>query len=285
MTLPSVWRVVPAPRGRLYEGARWLPDEGIFQWVDILGHAVVRWDPTTEVVEVRTLPLEFVTVALPMPDGRQLVTSRQSVHAYDWRSGDLQLLATLPPDPTMRFNDGGLSPRGEFYLGTMSMTGQRDAGSLYRLEDSTLVETLSGIGISNGLSWADPDTAYYVDSVHPQVDVLRWSSEGIDRQLHLALDIADEPDGLTVTDEGDLMIAIWRGSRLIVVPSSSQVPVPVPVPAVFPTSVACGGRDGDLVLVTTADHQEAGVASLPGDGLVFVANRNDVIPRDGENHG
>ena len=270
-SIPTEWAEVPVAPGLLYEGARWLADPGVFQWVDIFGHAICRWNPYEQAnAERRELPLEFVTVALPLSATRSIVASRNSVHEYDWASGDLRELAAINVADDIRFNDGGLSPTGDIYIGTMSMERRRDVAALYRLVGDELVEVLGGVTISNGLAWTSASEARYVDSMHPRVDSLSWRPDGLERAVFAVFDDAVEPDGLTIAPGGDVLVALWGAARLRRLSAPGDHIEDIPVPANFPTSVAIGGHDEELLLTTSADHEEGDVPRMPADGSVFV---------------
>src|SRR4051794_32590377 len=95
MTTTPTWQRIPGSDGRLLEGPRWLPGLGVFQWVDILGSALFRWDPYSEAPAVRrSLDLEFTTMALPLDDDRSLVASRNTLHEYRWRDATCRKLGS-----------------------------------------------------------------------------------------------------------------------------------------------------------------------------------------------
>ncbi|GAA2137895.1 hypothetical protein GCM10009844_05400 [Nocardioides koreensis] len=276
--LQPVWETVPIEAGELFEGARWIPDTDQFQWVDILRGLVCRWSPYGGAgVEVRDLGLEFVTVALPLDARSQVVASRDTVHVYDWETRELTPIARADFDEDVRFNDGGLAPDGRAYIGTMSMAGRDYAGSLYEVAAGELVEILTGVGISNGIGWRDQGSAYYVDSFHPRIDILDLGRRPARRRGFASLDTGDEPDGLTVGPNGEVYVALWRGERAARFARSGERLPDISIPANYPTSIAFGGRDGDLLLVTSAGHNEVSVPPKSADGEIFVTSASALL--------
>ncbi|WP_348690882.1 SMP-30/gluconolactonase/LRE family protein [uncultured Nocardioides sp.] len=269
------WREAPTAPGLLYEGPRWIPERDLFQWVDILGHSILRWNPyTSSPVERRELPLEFVSVALPMSPSQSIVASRNTLHLYDWDTEALSQIAELEFADDIRFNDGGISPTGDVYIGTMSIDGRPAAGTLYKLAKAGDLEPiLAGVTISNGLAWRSSDSAFYVDSALPQIQLLTWPEAHGDRppqrSVFVDLNGEDEPDGLTVTPDGDLLVAIWQGSVIRRFSSQGEHVDDYPVPATFPTSVAIGGRNKEFTFITTAQHAEPGLPPRYGDGRAY----------------
>ena len=264
------WQEVPIANGKLFEGARWLEDAGVFQWVDILAPSIHRWEPGALTVESRKLDLEFATVALPLDADRSIVASRDSLYDYHWRSDSLSLLASRSFAEDIRFNDGGIAPDGTVYIGTMSMAGRRDAGQLFKLAGAQLTPVLSGIGISNGLGWTASGEALYVDSVISRVHRVDLTQPNPQLRTFAELDNLEEPDGLVIAPDCQVYVASWRGGCLIRLDESGRRLANVPVPARFPTSVSIGGPGRNLILVTSARPEDEGTLT-DRDGLVFVA--------------
>ncbi len=268
------WRIVPNSSGQLIEGPRWLPDVESFQWVDILGSAIFRWNPyRDERAQRRTLDLDYTTTAEPLDGDRSIIASKCSLHLYRWASDTRELLGTWAFEKDVRFNDSGRSPSGALYFGTMSMAGVSGQGSLYRWTDShTLEAVLTDVGISNGLAWESDEHAYYVDSMVPGIFTLDSVDKGFERSTLVRFAPEDEPDGLALTPEGTVLVAMWEGGRLIEVSPRGDVIDVIPVPASSPTSVCVGGRRAEYLLVTTA---RTGSATSDADGAALVCINPD----------
>lgn len=273
------WHLVPVPRGKLPEGCRWLRDQRCFQWVDILRPSVMRWSPYLDPdhVEVRELPLEFATVALPL-GGHQVIADRNTLYRYSWESGSLDVLLRADFASDVRFNDGHVDPTGRVFIATMSMSGRQAAGALYRVEGDELVEVVPAVGIGNGLAWISDSEALFVDSLRGTVSRLK-NLEGSavpSSETWVEFTLPDEPDGLSVTPAGNVLIALWRGSRVVALDKSGESVATLNVPASFPTSVTVGGDAGEVVMVTTAAHTEAGVPAGHADGHVLWAEYEEI---------
>lgn len=274
------WRSLPIPQGRLYEGARWIAGANVFQWVDILSGSIHRWDPDLGAdPQSRSLGLEFATVALPLSSTTSLIASRSSIYEFNWETGLLERLASWVFEDDIRFNDGALAPNGDVYIGTMSMAGRDDAGGLFRFDGTRLVEVLSGVGISNGLVWASPTRAFYVDSTNPRVDLLVLSDSQIVRRSFYEFDDHMEPDGLTLTPFGEPLVAMWGSATVAKINADGSGCAFYSLPARYPSSIAVGGRDNQFVLVTTASVEHQRAKSYEHDGCVFVASATEIFPR------
>jgi sugar lactone lactonase YvrE len=208
-------------------------------------------------------------MALPLDLDRSIVASRSSLHEYRWSDDTLTALGDWHFDPDIRFNDGATSPHGEIFVGTMSMDRRPDRGALMRFADGQLETVVAKVGISNGLGWISPSTACYIDSLVPAV--LRLDMAGEPRLSTFVELVGDEPDGLTVSPDGDILVALWAGDRLAHLGSAGQRRADIPVPAHFPTSVAIGGAGMDVIMVTTALEDPAD-RSTDLDGRVLVAD-------------
>lgn len=270
------WEVVPAPPGRLFEGPQWIAEARSFQWVDILGATIHRWSPYEAAAsETRETGLEFATVALPLDADRMVVASRSSLHLYSWQDRTLETVGQWEFPDDVRFNDGAISPTGDVYVGTMSMQRRTDAAALHRVDlaSGSLTTVVDGIGISNGLSWDSSTSAYYVDSLVPQIDRLRLEGDHVSRSPWLRLADDHEPDGLTVTPWGDVAVALWGDNKIVLASPGSRLTSDVALPARFPTSVKFGGDAAEFVVVTTA---EEGVAPESPGGRLFLALSEDL---------
>lgn len=265
------WRAVPAPRGRLYEGPTWIAAANAFQWVDILGATVHRWDPyANDGVESRKLDLEFATVALPLDGDRSLVASRSSLHEYSWGTEELATLGAWNFDSDVRFNDGAIAPNGDIYIGSMSMQRRLNAGALYRFDPGTgaLDVAVGSVGISNGLAWTSESRAYYIDSLVPQIDVVTLSAGLVQREKWVGLGADAEPDGMAIDSDGSVLVALWGSGSIARAPSLGASVELVQVPPRYPTSVAVGGRANELLLLTSAACEPD---ANDADGFVFSA--------------
>jgi sugar lactone lactonase YvrE len=261
----------------LGEGPVWDAADGTLLWIDILADRVHRSDlgsgGTITIQADRT-----VGAIAPRADGG-LIAAVPGGFGSLRADGAVRMLATLESDrPANRMNDGKVAPDGSFWAGTMDRSAGPGAGSLYRLApDLSISVVLSGLTVSNGLGWS-PDGAlcYFVDTADQGIDVLReeedsalWSRAPfvrIDRALGV-------PDGLTVDAAGNVWVAMCFGGRVLCYAPDASLIATVTVPAQLTTSVAFGGADLDVLLITTGrtgltDEQ---LRQEPHAGSVFAA--------------
>ena len=261
------WRALPVA-GRLFESARWLEHEQCFQWVDILGARIFRWAPGTEVPQAFDLDFDFLTLATPsQTQGVQFLASRDTVYTYRW-GDEPEPFAVLPVGPEARLNDGIVDLSGRIWIGSMGLSPNRDApvGKLWRIgTDGSVTEMVSGIGISNGITWANGTDGFHVDSLAGALYSVVDEGDSLNSKVVLSFPSPIEPDGILLAD-GIVWIALWEGGALgRFDPSTSQYSE-VTAPASRPSSLA---MSSELVLVTAAGQ---GVGSdLDWSGQVIVS--------------
>ncbi|KAK9349735.1 hypothetical protein V1505DRAFT_373582 [Lipomyces doorenjongii] len=168
----------------------------------------------------------------------------------------------------MRFNDGNVDAEGRFFAGTMMQewgeTGPAAIGTFYRLDPDGSVKTIyDGCMIPNGLCWsADGKTMFHNDS--PTKTVWKYDYDmttGNPSNKHALIKIEHPdmvPDGMTISAQGDLFIALWGGSRIVQHDSKTgDLKAIYKFPAEKVTCPTFGGKNLDELFVTTASQDES----------------------------
>ncbi|KAK9238805.1 hypothetical protein V1525DRAFT_357542 [Lipomyces kononenkoae] len=169
----------------------------------------------------------------------------------------------------MRFNDGNVDPKGRFFAGTMMQEfeeedGPAPIGTLYRLDPDGSVSTVfEGCKIPNGLCWsADAKTMFHSDS--PTKTVWRYDYDittGIPSNKRALVKFEEPnmvPDGMTISAQGDLFIAVWGGSRIVQHDSKTgELKATYKLPAEKITCPTFGGKNLDELFVTSASQNES----------------------------
>lgn len=245
-------------------------------WVDIHRHEVHRFDPETAVDCSIVLDETVGSVALREDGGL--------VGAVGLGLGQIdEEAASFTPWHTVcdgdRMNDGACDPRGRYLAGTLTEPLAPEASALFSLEpDGRIRRLLSGVTLSNGLSWSvDGRTLYYIDTFLERVDAFEYDLETGDidtRSRRVVVDLCDaegRPDGMTIDSEGNLWVAMARGRAVRCYDPRGLLQHLVPVPAPVVTSCTFGGSDLSELYVTTgswpASHQE--LARWPYAGALF----------------
>ena len=246
-------------RAELGEGPAWEASRGWLAWVDIHAGELHLFDPQTSTDALIRLG-EPVGCVAPCQNGDMLVALRSGFATLHLPTQKLTRLVNPEPQlPGNRFNDGKCSPAGHFLAGTMDDGEKESSGSLYSYApDGTLKTMLTGIRISNGLTWSpDYQTFYHIDTPTRQVTAYDYDlATGDITNPHPVVRVAEElgwPDGMTADMEGMLWVAMWGGAKLTRWdPASGQLLETVPIPALNVTACTFGGPDLRDLYITSA---------------------------------
>lgn len=239
----------------LGEGPVWNPREQALYWVDIERSLYHRLEPSTgrhDLVEVG----ERIGVLAFRKYGGLVMATERGFAFWDPERKKLERIHDPESDKeNTRFNDGAVDRRGRFWAGTL---GDSFNNNLYRLDpDLGLHKMETGIDVSNGIGWSpDNRLMYYTDSSPKKIyvyDFDQTTGEIENRRVFVdSTDQAGVPDGMTVDSDGYIWSARWGGWRVNRYDPDGNLESTVEMPVEFPTSVMFGGKDLDLVYVTSA---------------------------------
>lgn len=249
----------------LGEGPLWHPERNALFWFDILGknlhckgEARSQWRFD-----------EYVSAAGWVDRDTLLLASATGLWRFDISSGTRDLLAPLEDDkPDTRSNDGRADPQGGFWIGTMGVNAEPEAGAIYRYYRGELRQLFDDITISNAICFApDGQVAYFCDTVTRQIqkvalDASGWPKGAPEVFVDLRRD-ALNPDGAVVDAQGNLWNAQWGAGRVACYAPDGALVRTVAVPATQASCPAFGGADLSTLFVTSAaDGVEEAKAGL-----------------------
>lgn len=242
----------------LGEGPVWDAKSDTIYWLDIFKGEIHAYSP--KVKKAKTYALhEMVGSMAVCQNGSLIFASKSGIGLLNRDTGKIEMLAEPENHlPNNRFNDGKCDPAGRFWAGTMSLTEEGGAGSLYLLGHKEAIKKIEKVTISNGLAWSlDHKTMYYTDTPTLQVVAYAYEKEtGHISDRKIALQIPKEegyPDGMTIDAEGMLWIAHWGGWQITRWnPSTGKRIFAIPMPAAKITSVTFGGDGLKDLYVTSA---------------------------------
>lgn len=251
----------------LGEGPLWHPQRGELFWFDILSKRLH--------IQGRHWQFEtHVSAAGWVDEGRLLIADSVGLHLFDIASGKTEELTPLEADnPVTRSNDGRADPWGGFWIGTMGLNAEENAGAIYRYYKGELRQLYGNITISNAISFAPGGTcAYFTDG--PTRKIMRVKLNALDgwpaADPEVFLDFGPTdwgPDGAVVDAAGNLWNAQWGANRVACYAPDGTSLQTVSFPGKQTSCPAFGGPDFKTLFCTSA------AVGLSGkdDGKTFAA--------------
>jgi len=245
-------------RAELGEGPAWDAQAGVLHWVDIHAGRLHTYHPASGEDHFISLG-EPIGCCAPQKRGGLVVALRSGFYSLCLSTGKLDHLATPEQVPGNRFNDGKCDRFGRFLAGSMCDKEMKPTGSLYSFAPAGELGTLlTGLRISNGLTWSPDDRVFYfIDT--PTFTVMAYDydpARGSIRNPRPVVRVPEEmgfPDGMTSDTDGRLWIALWGGARVTCWdPLTGQLLESHPIPALNVSSCIFGGADLRDLYITTA---------------------------------
>lgn len=243
----------------LGEGPIWDDKYNRIFWVDIT-QGVVHWlFPDTGYHRFCKTNQTIGAIALTV-DGELVAATQAGFAEINIGTGTVQPITNPEIHLTEnRFNDGKCDPAGRFWAGTMSTTGESNAGGVYTLDNNSIVsKKIENIGISNGMAWSpDNHTFYHIDTATQQVAAYDYNKKnGSIKNKRVVVEIPETdgwPDGMTVDSEGMLWVALWDGGKVgRYNPLTGRLIDCFELPVSRPTSCVFGGNNLDDLYITSA---------------------------------
>lgn len=248
-------------KAQLGESTYWDPASEYLWWIDIYAKAIHRFDPLTRHTETFIAP-EYLGCIAVREKGGLVLTMASGFHFFDPASGHFERIVDPEADiPDNRFNDGKTDRQGRFWSGSMFEAPGKPVvknASLYRMDtDLSVHKVAGGFGCSNGLAWSpDSRTLYYTDSHGPVVwawDFDPATGEVENQRPFFDLsEMGGVVDGSTVDAEGCYWATIPFKGKVLRYDPAGKLMRTIEMPTDLPTCCEFGGRDLDVLYVTTA---------------------------------
>lgn len=273
-----------ASQNILGENVLWHDAEQAIYWIDIEAALLQRYSLATADYRVFALPQRIGSFAFlqpwPQQDFQLIAAFAEGFALYNPQTKALKWLSQ--PEAHLaghRFNDGRVNRKGEFWAGTMvenAAISDRQA-ALYRLDDTGQAQQVFGsLCISNGLCWSlDGRTLYHADSPKHQIKQYPYdAATGTvgDARLFAETPHNAHPDGSTIDAAGYLWNAHWGAGKVVRYRPDGSIDLELTLPVSQPSSVAIGGPNLDLMLVTSSrlGLSDAQLAEQPLAGNLFI---------------
>jgi L-arabinonolactonase len=272
---------IVAAGNTLGESVAWDCVEERLWWTDIQERRLFRYDPRSASLATYDLPERLGSFGF-VEGGERLIAAFESGFAlYHPHSGQIDWIARPRHGAAnVRFNDGRVDRQGRFWAGSMTEGRGDPMGKLYCLDGGKVCVHLTDIAICNSICFSpDGRHLYFADT--PQRAILRFdidpqSSSLCNRRVFARTPAGAFPDGANVDAEGHLWSAHWSAGRIVRYAPDGTIGGEIEVPASQPTCVAFGGKDLDLLFVTSAREglSEAALRTQPHAGDLFVYSVN-----------
>ena len=260
----------------------WDVKENVLYWIDIDGHKINCYDPSSCNNETRKLPFKAGSLAIRKQGGLLLAMSN-GFYNYDFTNEILES-RKCDPEPDRkdnRLNDGRCDPDGRFWVGSMNdlrrIQGQYE-GNLYCYHpDGECVSQNLPVGVANGLAFS-PDERYmfFADTMRETVwrfDYDKEQGKILNQQVFLNLkNLSGKPDGACVDADGCYWLAHIYGWKVARYTPKGKLDREIQLPFPKPSMCAFGGSKLDTLFITSIStkHDKSNGENKYSGGLFAV---------------
>ena len=245
----------------LGEGVYWSVEEQKLYWVDIEQSEFRSYDPASGKTEVWQTPERVGSFAFRQHGGL-LVAFESGLDFWDPAGGQRERIQDFEPElSTTRTNDGRCDRQGRFIVGGMNEADDgKPISNVYRLDHDLIGhQIISNVTCANSTCFSPDGTVmYFADTPTGQIWAYDYDVDsGAVTNRRVFTDFSDQPgmpDGSIVDAEGFLWNAQWNGYRVVRYRPDGTIDRIVAIPVMNPTCVAFGGKDLDILYVTTARY-------------------------------
>lgn len=242
-------------RADLGETPVWCQRTQSLLWVDIVNLKLLRYWPSQQKTETRTLPTLTSAVLLTESLNRFLLVSQDGLHLYDYALSKSEKLCDYVGAQGTRPNEAAIAPDGSLWFGTMDLKEQQTIGAWYRYEraDEKPVLMMDNVGITNTLAWHE-GKVWFADSMKKRF--YSANARCINPLKISCFSSGDKtPDGSAVSQDGTLITACWGGKCLLrqkINQGELLTLDTLPVPVTQPSCCTFGGPDMTELFITSA---------------------------------
>lgn len=262
MALP--WRALPLPACSLAESPRYA--HGGWMWVDINKRVLYRLNQSDV---FNATPANLYTLSLPDEIGCILPTKQAETLVALGRQGGwliegdtCTLKLAAPFDASKhRFNDGRADQAGRIWISTLVDARSPATAALYCIESGHASLTIPDLIVGNGLAFSPKgDSVFLSDTRHKciwrfdyNLQTGAFSNQQLIKQY---TDGTARPDGACFSADGSYWVAILEGYRLDRFSEQGEFIESIDIPLAKPTMPCFGGKNGNVLLVCSAQADE-----------------------------
>jgi len=261
----------------LGEGVSWDPHGERVWWTDIQERRLFRYDPVGKTLESFDLPERLGSFAFVDGSDKIVAAFESGFALFHPESGSIEWIERPAHEAAnVRFNDGRVDRQGRFWAGSMVEGRGKPVGKLYCLRGGKAEVHITGVAISNSLCFSpDGKQLYFADT--PRRTISRYDLDAATGALSNPRVLVRTPqgafpDGSQVDAAGHVWNAHWGAGRIVRYAPDGTISGGIAVPATQPTCITFGGRDLDILFVTSAREGLSGaaLANQPNAGDLFL---------------
>ncbi len=269
---------------RLGEGPLYCPTTESVYWVNILGSALHRVSLTGGAHTSWQFASAPTSIHHHAAGG--FILTMQKGFAR-WQGDDAPPTPLPSPEtdlPGNRFNDAKTDGAGRLWAGTMDNAEADETGALYRLDTDGTWQTIdNGYCITNGPAFSPCGRwLYHTNTVKREIYRFALAADGSVSDKTTFIRITPDhgyPDGMTVSQDGDIWVCHFFGGRISRYGSDGQLKCQFRLPVSNITSCAFVGPGLTQLAITTARKAltPEQLEREPLAGALFLADVDDAV--------
>lgn len=265
-------------KSRLGEGPAYDRENDTAWWFDIVGKKLFQHEFATGSTVTHDLPFMASAVGI-IDNAKHLIVGQDGLFIRDVVSGKLTLHNDLEGDNTVtRSNDSRVHPSGAFWIGTMGLSAEKDAGSIYWYYKGEVRKLFANVSIPNAICFSpDGSIAYFTDTMvnelmRVDVDPATGLPTGEPSVLNDTSSQTGGVDGAVCDADGKIWNARWGGNRMDVYLPDGTLFESIELPTYQTTCPCFVGKDLSQIFVTSAYEGmgEKGEADSALDGRTLL---------------
>jgi sugar lactone lactonase YvrE len=259
-------------RSEVGEGPLWNEVNRTITWVDITGKNWHRLSIDSGSAVTLSVP-SMIGAVVETKNGEFYGAVKEGFARLDKDHDGFSITHNFLPTPE-RMNDAKADSKGRWWAGSNAIDFTSGAGRLHKLEPNGEVTVIEeGLTLPNGLGWS-PDNRYFylIDTFARNMYRYEFDIDNgsiSNRSVFIQFkDDGSYPDGMCVSSDGTLFVAMWSGERIELITPEGKFLEPIIMPVKSPTSCAFGG-DGGQTLIVTSDGRDFDKSLHPDSGKIF----------------